>query len=243
MKKISVISQSMYFPWCGLLNQVLLADSFIHYNDVQFSRGFFNRVQVKTAQGLKWMTVPLQKHRQNQLINDVFICYDEDWISQHRKLLVNSLKGASHFDDAIMVFDDVTKVKHESISELSKSSVEIVSDYLKINLNTEFLNSAELNVPGSSSQRLLDLTKKVMGTKYLTGHGAFNYLAHELFESEGVDVSYMDYFIKEYKQFHGDFTPYVTCLDAIAHLGKEAKNILQSKTIDWREFNERTTKI
>jgi len=52
-----VISQSMYFPWVGLLEQIRLAEFFVHYDDVQLTRVFTNRVQVKTAQGSKWITV------------------------------------------------------------------------------------------------------------------------------------------------------------------------------------------
>ena len=59
-----VISQSMYFPWVGMLEQIRLADVFMHYDDVQLARGFYNRVQVKTAQGARWLTVPLRDKHQ-----------------------------------------------------------------------------------------------------------------------------------------------------------------------------------
>lgn len=37
-----VVSQLMYFPWIGILEQIKLCDVLVYYNDVQFSRGFFN---------------------------------------------------------------------------------------------------------------------------------------------------------------------------------------------------------
>ena len=239
--KVCVISQSMYFPWCGLLNQILLADTFIHYNDVQFSRGFFNRVQVKTSNGIKWLTVPLKKHRQKQLIDEVKICYEQDWVTKHRQTLVNSFRDAPFAQDAIDIFDRVTSHEYDSIGELSLASIEQVSKYL--NIETDFSNSRDFHAGGESSRRLLGLVKEVEGTAYLTGHGAKNYLDHELFESEGVEVGYMDYQIAQYEQNYGEFTPYVTCLDAIAHLGKGTKSILESKMINWKEFHERTAKI
>ncbi|MBC8123824.1 MAG: WbqC family protein, partial [Gemmatimonadaceae bacterium] len=55
-----VISQPMLFPWIGMFEQICLADVYVHYDDVQFSKGSFsNRVQVKSASGSKWITVPL----------------------------------------------------------------------------------------------------------------------------------------------------------------------------------------
>ena len=47
-----VISQPMLFPWVGMLEQIMLADVFVHYADVQFSKGSFtNRVQIKDSTG------------------------------------------------------------------------------------------------------------------------------------------------------------------------------------------------
>ena len=47
-----VISQPMYFPWMGFFQQIAIADVFIFYSDVQFSKGSFtNRVQIKTSNG------------------------------------------------------------------------------------------------------------------------------------------------------------------------------------------------
>ena len=54
-----VISQPMLFPWVGLFEQIRAADVYVHYDDVQFSKGSFtNRVQIKTARGPRWLTVP-----------------------------------------------------------------------------------------------------------------------------------------------------------------------------------------
>ncbi|MCA9907942.1 MAG: WbqC family protein, partial [Anaerolineae bacterium] len=64
-----VISQSMYFPWAGLLEQIRLADTFVHYDDVQHTRGFYNRVQIKTGNGVRWITVPLRDWHQGQRID------------------------------------------------------------------------------------------------------------------------------------------------------------------------------
>ena len=37
-----VITQSMLFPWVGMLEQIRLADILIHYDDVAFSEVVFN---------------------------------------------------------------------------------------------------------------------------------------------------------------------------------------------------------
>lgn len=234
-----VISQSMYFPWCGFLDQIRLADIFVHYDDVQLSRGFYNRVQVKTSQGISWLTVPILDRNKRQNINECRISYEEDWLAKHRAILVNAYRKAKFFEDMISLFDSVHSTRYKFLHELTRSSIFALVDYFELNESTRFVSSEDLSISGKGSQRLLDITQAVAGSVYLTGHGALNYLDHTLFDERNIEVSYMQYKISPYEQFSGKFTPYVTALDAIAHLGKGANQILNSGIIDWRSAIER----
>ena len=79
MKRV-VISQPMLLPWIGIFEQIKASDIFIHYDDVQFPQGrsFSSRVQVKTQQGSRWLTVPV-KHDGKQLIRDMKIDATKNW--------------------------------------------------------------------------------------------------------------------------------------------------------------------
>jgi hypothetical protein len=229
----------MYFPWCGLIEQIRMADVFIHYDDVQLSRGFYNRVQVKTPQGRTFITVPLRNKHQKQLIQESGINYEEEWVTHHRSVLINSYRRTKFIDDVIGLFDYVNSVRYQNLSDLCKASIRALSKYFRCEESVIFLNSSDLSITGASSQRLLDLTKAVGGNIYLTGLGALNYLNHEMFEEAGIEVRYMRYSFLEYPQVFGAFTPYVTALDAVAHLGKDCKGVLNSTNVNWRDAIER----
>lgn len=238
-----VISQPMYFPWLGLFEQMRAADIFVHYDDVQLARGFYNRVQVKTPQGTSMITVPLTNRRRGSMINECRISYESDWVSQHRAVLASSYKKTPFLTDAIAIFDDVTGRRPELLSELGIGSTMAIADYLGLTDGTLFLRSSDLDIPGSSSQRLLDISTAQNVEVYLTGHGALNYLDHELFESRNVEVRYIRYGFKEYRQVFGTFTPYVTALDAIAHLGRSAVEVFESSTLNWRNAVEQSGEL
>lgn len=238
MQKTVVISQSMYFPWYGLFDQMRYADIFVHYDDVQLARGFYNRVQVKTPHGTTMITVPLKNKVRNQKINQSLISYDLNWVAQHRRVLLNSYKKTKFLDDALAIFDSVHSTRWETLDQLSRASMLAVADYLGITKNINFYDSLDLDILGSSSRRLLDITNSFNGEVYLTGRGALNYLDHDLFERNNIEVRYMKYGLTPYEQVFGSFTPYVTVLDAIAHLGKGALNHFCSTTIHWKNVNE-----
>jgi len=241
--KAVAISQPMYFPWFGLFDQIRFSDVFVHYDDVQLARGFYNRVQVKTPQGTSMITVPLKNKRRGQKITESLVSYEVDWVSQHRATLISSYKKTKYLDDAISIFDKVTQRRHPLLSDLGRDSVMTVAEYLGLVGERVFLTSSDLDIPGSRSQRLLDISESVEAQIYLTGHGALGYLDHDLFEANGIEVRYMKYALAAYPQVFGAFTPYVTALDVIAHLGPSAMSAFASSTLNWREAVERPDEL
>ncbi len=230
----AVISQPMYFPWVGLLQQIRLADVFVFYDDVQLARGFFNRVQVKTADGSKWMTVPLREQHRGQRINEVTIDEKSHWRQSHRDLLQRAYDASPFRDDMLALVDNVFAREYTSLADLGRASTLALVDYFGLSEGTAFLVSSALNVPGRSTQRLIDLCAHVGGKTYLTGHGARNYLVHEDFEARGLSVAYIDYGVHPYPQAHGPFTPYVTALDLVANCGRSGAAYINGNMQEWR---------
>ncbi len=231
-----VISQPMFFPWVGMFEQIRLGDVYVYYSYVSFSKGFVNRVQVKTAQGFVWMTVPLSKQKRGQAICEIRINENQDWRHKHRELLRHAYARTPYRDDMLQIVDSVYSQQHATLDDLSKASIAAVCRYLGLEESRRFLDIRELDVGGSSSQRVLDTVLALDGDTYITGLGARNYLDHELFEAANVRVNYMDYRKTPYPQMHGEFTPYVSILDLIANTGGESGDYINSESIYWKEF-------
>jgi hypothetical protein len=241
-----VITQSMFFPWVGILEQIRLADVVVHYDDVQFSKGsFVNRVQLKTPEGVNWMTVPLKKFSLGTAIQSIEVSQHYDWQQEHINLVDRSLSCSPFFFDAIELTQSCYQANStNSVGSLARASMFCLLDYFNLRENKKFIDITELNITGSSSQRVLDTVKAVGGGTYITGHGAARYLDHLLFENHGIKVEYMDYQCKSYPQNHGDFTPYVSSLDLIANMGANGKSVICSGTKNWKDFiDERNREV
>lgn len=232
-----VISQPFFFPWVGMLEQIRLADVYVHYGDVQFSKGsFVNRVQIKTAQGVKWLTVPLENVRLGQVIDQVKIRDGQDWKRQHLDMLKQAYAGSDYRDEMLELVRSVYAQPVMSIGHLSKLSIEACCDYFGLTEGRRFIDVQELGISGASSQRVFDIVQALGGTQYITGWGARNYLDHPLFERAGIEVAYMNYAKHPYSQLHGEFTPYVSVLDLIANQGVSGCRYINSNTIYWKDF-------
>lgn len=238
MSRTIVISQSMYFPWVGLLEQIRLADVFVHYDDVQYSKGSFsNRVQVKGINGVNWMTLPLRDYHLGQRIDEVMLDERTDWRSKHREILRQAYLKAPFREEMLRLVDCVFAQNTATVADVSRQSMLELASYFGLD-KANFVSSRTLPIPGASSERVCDIVEHLKGDVYVTGHGARHYLNHGLFEGKGIAVEYMQYERIPYPQLHSDFTPYVTALDLVANCGVEGAAFIQSGTINWKEFVE-----
>ncbi len=224
----------MVFPWVGLFEQVRLADVFVHYDDVQFPQGrsFVSRVQVKTPEGVRWLTVPVL--RSGELIKDMRVDDSQRWRERHMRMLQMYYAHAPFADDMLGLVARVYAQGGNFLCDLNCRAIEEIAAYF--GMHRPFLRSSTMRAHGKGTDRLLALVLQLGGDTYITGHGARHYFDHELFESSGVCVEYMNYQCRRYPQQHGDFTPYVSILDLIANSGKAGAQVLVSGTSPWRDF-------
>jgi len=243
---IIAISQPMLFPWVGMLEQIRMADTFVYYLDVQFSKGsFVNRVQIKTSRGMNWLTVPLHGLRLGQKINEVKINDQNNWRNEHLQMLSDAYAGSPYVSEMLNLVKSVYARDYENIGSLSEASELALCGYFGIDDGGKFLSSEKLGIGGAGSRRVLDIVLALDGDTYLTGHGASKYLDHEGFERSGVRVEYMDYARTPYPQLYGEFTPYVSALDLIANTGPAGINFIRPRSIYWKDFlsDERNREI
>jgi hypothetical protein len=233
--KTVVISQPMYFPWVGMLEQMRLADVFVHLDDAQFSKGgFFNRVQLKTAAGTPWFTVPLAENKRGQLLNEMRMA-EHDWRRKQLATLKQTYAAAPHVEEMLGLVESVFKNEHESLAALSAASVEMLAEFFEI-IPKEIQWSSAMGVEGTGSARVLAVCEALGAERYVTGHGAREYLNHESFEAADIRVEYLDYQKREYPQLHGAFTPFVSALDLAANCGRAGREVIDSDTIYWKDF-------
>lgn len=234
MSKI-VILQPCFLPWLGTFEQIKLADVYVHYDDVQMSTGGrINRIQIKTPSGSKWLTAPIHKDGL-QNINQISFDTSKDWRTKHLKTFKQMYCKAKCWKEAEALLRQIYAYKTNSLCEFDIFAIELLAKYFEI--ECEFVRSSTLNNSGlKSTARILDITQKFRGDVYITGLGAKNYIDYDMFERAHIKIEFMNYLCTPYPQINGDFTPYVTAIDAIANLGKDSIQFIHSPSIYWRDF-------
>jgi len=209
----------MYFPWLGQLNQALLADAFVFYSDVQFARGFINRVQLLVNGEPEFITVPtIGSKRLN--INELKPDSSQPWVARHTTKLKSSLDGSTFKNFALNLFAEVTSTPQESLASLNSISVRKLCSEILGDKCPTFYDSTEFRRSSTGTQALIEICQELGATHYLTGHGAKRYIDVEQFSKAGISLEFIEYRIRPYTQFGGKaVTSYVSALDAIGRLG------------------------
>lgn len=229
--RVGVI-QSNYIPWRGYFDFIDSVDLFIIYDDVQYSTGSWrNRNQVKTKQGLKWLTVPVASRSIRMTIDQVSIGQTaKPWTAEHRRLLNEALGPAPFFEDALALWEEALRHGDRLLSDLNVRLIRAICDYLGI--TTPIAMSRDYPVSGAKTERLINLLKHIGASAYLSGPSAKGYLDESAFKRNRIRLEYKTYDYPEYPQLWGDFAGNVTVLDCISNLGRGAKAYLESRTPD-----------
>ncbi len=226
------IIQSCYVPWRGYFDFIASVDLFVFYDDVQFSMGNWrNRNRLKTRNGLKWLTVPVQARAGELPIDQVRIGRTaRPWQEAHRNLLRDALLHAPFSDVAFSLWEEGVSARDVYISKLNVRLTKILCNYLGI--TTPLVMAHDYHTSGAKSARLISLLREVGATSYLTGPGAKGYIDEAIFRENGIRLEYKTYDYPPYPQLWGEFEGAVSILDLIANCGPDAKYLLKSSKMN-----------
>jgi WbqC-like protein family len=227
MKKVAIL-QSNYIPWKGYFDMIAAVDEFILYDDMQYTRrDWRNRNQIKTPQGVQWLTVPVQaKGKYDQKIRDTEID-GSDWASAHWKALAQNYRRAPHFNEIATLIEPLYLTEtYTHISQLNRRFIDVICGYLGI--NTKITNSWDYTLLDGKTERLADLCKQAGGVEYISGPAAKDYVEDSVFTEQGIKLTWFDYSgYPEYPQLWGEFTHGVTILDLLFNCGKDAHRYMR----------------
>ncbi len=233
MSKRVAILQSNYIPWKGYFDIIRAVDEFIILDEVQYTRrDWRNRNQIKTASGLKWLTIPVQvKGKYTQAISETRVA-GGDWARSHWNQLAQSYRKAPAFktmsEEIESAYEEAARL--ESLSEINLLFLRRICGMLGI--ATPIVDSAVYATEGAKSDRILSLCRSAESSVYLSGPAAKDYLEVEAFEAEGIAVEWMNYEgYPEYEQLYPPFVHGVSILDLILHTGRNAPQYLKSTVL------------
>ncbi len=229
----AVILQPSYIPWRGYFDQILRADLFVFYDDVQYDkRGWRNRNQIKTPNKKQWLTIPVSSkgaQTKHIPINEIPIIWENAWNQTHLKTIQHAYSKAPYFDKYLSLFEEFYNRRDKYLADFTIDFTIALAREMGIT-KTRFMRSSELEgVSGEKTDRLISVLQAVDAKEYLSGPSARDYIEDDKFAEANISLEYIDYDYPEYPQLYPPFDPFVSILDLLVMMGDDALNYISSE--------------
>jgi hypothetical protein len=232
------IVQSNYLPWKGYFDLIANVDTFVLYDEVQYTRrDWRNRNRIKTPGGLRWLTVPVEvKGRYHQRIDETMIA-DPGWACSHIGAIEQAYASAPFFERYRGTLRDGLERAGalSRLSEVNRALIELLCRELGITTPLIWSTDVERRAPAgveARSARLLGLCQALGATEYVSGPAARDYLDEASFAEHGVTVRWADYSgYPAYPQPHPPFEHGVSMIDLLLSTGPDARSYMRAEEV------------
>jgi hypothetical protein len=210
------IMQPYIFPYIGYFQLMNAVDTFVVLDDVNYiNRGWINRNKILLNDKEHLFTLPVKSASQNKLINEVEIAADAQWVNKFLKTLRAAYQKAPFGATVFPLIEEILQAPYSKISELLNFSFQKINGYL--NIGTSIIaTSSVFDVGNETGQnRILKICKSANASHYVNPIGGQAIYSKDLFASNGIHLNFIKPRPLEYKQFNGQFIPWLSIIDVM----------------------------
>lgn len=220
------IHQLHYLPWLRYFEKIARADVFIVLDDIQYNKGGWqNRNRIKAADGPLLLTVPVFAKDRKRL-DEVRINNTVDWRRKHFRSIEQAYRSSSYWAEHAPFLAETYDREWIALNDLNSHLLKYFLDALGVRTAVRY--SSELNVPGTATERLVNLIHAVGGDAYYTGAYAANeYLDMHFLDANGIKLELQHWTPPAYPQLHDEFAPDLSVLDVLLNCGPAALDVIR----------------
>jgi hypothetical protein len=228
--KVAAIMQPTYLPWVGYFDLLARSDVFVFLDTVQFAkRSWQQRNRIRTAQGVRWLTVPVRSRgRFTQTIAQVELD-DERFVAKHLTTIEQAYARTPAFCDPFESLAAEMRVGAAS-GKLVELNISLIAHLARVlGIECKCVRSSALAGVGEAQgpvETLAALSQAVGAECYLAAAGSRDYLLADPApcEERGIAIEVHAYQPAEYPQIaapDAPFESYLSVIDLLFNVGPE----------------------
>src|SRR5262249_29856165 len=159
-------------------------DAFVVLDNVQFvQRSWHSRNRVKTADGVKWLTVPVE-HASRAEIRAIRVHREIPWRREHFETLRHSYARAAHWTGLEPILRAAYEADDERLQDVNERFIRHLAALLDVDLGAsgragKLVRASDLDVRGRKGDLLVDICRALGATEYLSAPGSAAYLSED----------------------------------------------------------------
>jgi hypothetical protein len=229
MTRVVAIHQPNFLPWLGYFDKLARADVFLMLDDAQFPKkqgNATNRVRLLVGGKAAFVTAPVvRSYHGVRQIREMRIDDTRPWRTKLLKTVETNYRPALHFDQVRLLVTELIQTPTDNLAAFNEAGIRRLASALALDASKLVLSST-LGVQSSGTDRLIELTKAVGGTTYLSGGGADGYQENQKFAEAGLELRYQRFEHPSYSQRAEHPVLGLSIVDALMSCGIEGTRAL-----------------
>ena len=222
-KKLGIM-QPYFLPYIGYFQLISAVDAMVIYDDIQFVRkGWVNRNRMLQNGKDVTFSIPLKKDSDYLDIRDRFLDA-QNRSKNHGKIvrmIENNYRKAPYFQDTFPLIKELLLFEEDNLFKFVFNSIDRICEHLQI--DTPLIVSSPLNTSEyKKEERVLKICSALEATTYINPIGGVELYDKADFESKGFELNFLKTNELVYDQKTDGFVPYLSILDVLMFLGKDA---------------------
>lgn len=218
------IHQPTFLPWLGWWDKLARCDVFVLLDDVQFPKKggtWMNRTRIRAGEGWAWLTVPVERsHHGVRNVRGVFVDDSTAWRPKLVKTLTVTYGRAEYFGAVEPLLGRLLPPAGSNVADANERSIRLLAPLMGFDAGKLVRQSVVGRASTAGGTDLLvELTRLVGGSAYLTGDGADGYLEPDKFAAAGLELVEQRFDHPRYPQGAPEFVPGLSVVDAAMNVG------------------------
>lgn len=226
------IHQPNFIPWIGYFHKIYHTDLFVFFDDVQLERGksFTKRTKILIQNQDKWLTIPITNSSELKHINEAKVDTSFIWKKKHLKTIELSYKRHPFFDEVFSLIENCYQKQSSFLVDYNIPLIIVLTKYLNIGTRFHLSSSLNLNTKIQGADKILEITKTLNATNYISGigSGSRRYINELDYEKNNIQLNWQKFHHPRYNQYNNvNFIPGLSIIDLLFNYGKESRKYLE----------------
>lgn len=206
--------QPAYNPWLGFLHKVLLSDTFVVMDDVQFEKNsYINRNKILQNDNEIMLTIPVKtKDYKDKTLQEIEVL-DDRWQIKHLKSIEQSYRKSKYFDIVFENLKTIYELKSKFLVDYTNSYLKLIVNYLQI--DTKIVLASDLRIRAKKLDYVIELTQRLGGNIFIFGSQGRDYADVHYLKEQNIIPYFQSYTHPFYKQESKNFHPFMGVLDLL----------------------------
>jgi hypothetical protein len=192
------VMQPYFLPYVGYYQLISEVDTFVITDSYQYEKNsWISRNRIINNGAVEFISLPIRKGSHQLAIKDRYISREFS-IEKFLKTIFHAYHKSHYYADFYPVVKEIISYGNYNLNDYLINSLEIILNYLKIDINFISLSELDINYKLSPQEKIISICKELDAKIYVNLPGGRDLYDKPTFENENIELKFI----------HPNYSPY-----------------------------------